>query len=332
MLGLIYEIDDLQQLREYLLKLPDLEKMRAYLFTEFLKYSRYQNATEWNMAVKLCECLAIVGWGNREPLEAIRGIYFNGNPNTFFINRNTEPRFLDAVWSNRREGIAVDFGLSSFHKSPDAPSMKDTDSGRAIGEIQAQKLNSQRNWIAKNPICLTRGIANCYENSKAVIESLEKELKPELSHRMRPDLYGNTINRIILNCSFSFYDNYHCKTNYIIADDSLKLKQKDFYPALLGMFSEKEIEDNGYYLRNRFTYGPFKSDTGTTRVGIVFEKEFSELPPHRQKQVLSEYFIHAVRQCAKRLCKKIDYNFELMIADFSAILQEWCEKEINSCI
>lgn len=325
MLPKIYDIADLQQLREYLLTLPDSDSVREYLFAEFLKYSQYRNATEWNMAVRLCECLAIVGWGSHEPLEAIRGIYFNGNPNTYFINRDSRPRFFDAVWSKRKDGVAIDFGSSHYHESPDAPeAIMQQISGDTIGEIQSAKLSSQRNWISKNPIHITRGLANCYENSKPVIESMEKELQPVLNQRMRPKLYGNAVNRIILNCSFSFYDNYHCKTNYIIADESLRLKQKDFYAALLGMFSEKEIEDNGYYLRNRFTYGPFRSDTGTMSVGIVLEKEFSDLSRHKQKQVLSEYLLHAVGQCAKRLSKKTDYDFRLMIDDFAAILNEWC--------
>lgn len=322
MLERIYEIDDLRSLREFL---SGIDGVRELLLTEFQRYSRYQNATEWNIAVRLCECLAIVGWGDREPLEAVKGVSFNGRPNTFFVNRNAEPRFLDAVWSSRSSGVAIDGRLSFFHDGSGSP----IPIGEETGEPQPYLLATQRNWIAKNPIFITRGLANCYENSKAVIDSLEKELKPELNVRMRPELYGAAINRIVLNCSFSFYDNYHCKTNYIIADDSLKLKQMDFYSALLGMFSQKEIDDNGYYLRNRFTYGPFRSSTGMMRVGIVFEKEFSEQSPRRQKQVLSEYLIQAVRQCGRRLRRKIDYDFELMEADFSAILQEWSEKEVG---
>ena len=322
----IYDIADLQQLKEYFAALADHDSVRTYLFAEFLKYSRYRNAAEWNMAVRLCECLAIVGWGMHEPVEAVRGKYFNGSPNTFFVNRNAIPRFWDAVWSVRKEGVAIDFGSSHYHESPDDTTISQALLERGIGEIQGAKLNSQRNWIPKNPICITRGIANCYESSKALINSLEKELRSELNERMRPDLYGNALNQIVLNCSFSFYDGYHCKTNYIIADEALGLKQKDFYPALLAMFSEKEIEDNGYYLRNRFTYGPFRLDTGVTRVGIVLEKEFSEMSTLGQKQVLSEYFLQAVGRCAERLSKKIDYDFELMTADFSAILEEWCEK------
>ena len=330
MIRQIHEIDDLQQLREHLSEWPDVEKLRTGLFTEFLRHTRYKNAAEWNAAVRLCECLAIIGWGTHEPVEAIRGTYFNGNPETFFINRYGELRFRDAVWSKRKEGVAIDFERSFFHESPGLPAIR-TDNvltDGPIGEIQDRRLCSQRNWIPKNPICLTRGISNCYENSKPVIESLEKELKPELTHRMRPELYGDAVNEIILNCSFSFYDHYHCKTNYIIADESLKLKQKDFYPALLNMFTEKEIEDNGYYLRNRFSYGPFKPGTGRIRAGIVFEKAFSELPRQKQKQLLCTYFIHAVQQITSRLGKKVNYNFSLMTDDFKSILEEWCKKQI----
>ena len=94
------------------------------------------------------------------------------------------------------------------------------------------------------------------------------------------------------------------------------------------MFTEKEIEDNGYYLRNRFSYGPFKPGTGRIRAGIVFEKAFSELPRQKQKQLLCTYFIHAVQQITSRLGKKVNYNFSLMTDDFKSILEEWCKKQI----
>ena len=46
---------------------------------------------------------------------------------------------------------------------------------------------------------------------------------------MRPEIYGRAINRIIINCSYSYYDHDHCKTNYIIADEKLKLKTYENY-------------------------------------------------------------------------------------------------------
>lgn len=306
----ICQIADLPELRAYLSSQTDTEGLREYLLAEFFRYAEYRNAEEWNTAVRLCECLAEVGWGDAEPIEATRGVWVNGNPETYFVNRYGETRFRYAVWSKRKGGVAIDFGGE-------------------IGEIQDLSLSSQRNWIPKNPVCITRGIANCYENSRDVIESMERDLRPALHRRMRPELYGSAINRIELNCSFSFYDNYHCKTNYIIANESLRLKQRDYYEALLGMFSEKEIEDNGYYLRNRFTYGPFRRDTGSMRIGIVFEKEFSDMVPGGQKQLLGDYLIYALQQAAKRLSKKIDYDFCLMLSDFETILNEWRAKRFQ---
>lgn len=192
----IYNINDLQELRKYLAEMPDIDKTRALLFGEFMRYSRYKNVAEWNKAVRICECLAIVGWGEHEPLEAIKDVYFNGNPNTYFINKDAKPRLFDAVWSKRKEGLAINYRLSSFREIPDAPAVKFTDPGIEIGEIQDLKLNGQRNWIAKNPIYITRGLANCYDNSRAVIESIEKELAG-IGHQ--------NASRLIWPCNQSYY-------------------------------------------------------------------------------------------------------------------------------
>lgn len=322
----IFEISGLEELREYLSGKPDKEALREQLYTGFLRYSQYRNAAEWNAAVRICEALAIIGWGIHESLEAIRGVWFNGNPETFFLNRDAKSRFLTAVWSKRKDGFAIDFSQSSFYGTSEKPLAEPIRMSGQTGESQDIPLCSQRNWIPKNPIRIIRGISNCYENSRPLVECIENNLLPKLNRGMRPELYGTAIDTIILNISFSFYDNYHCKTNYIIADEALKLKQKDFYPKLLEMYSEKEIEDNGYYLRNRFTYGPFRTDTGTTRVNIVLEKEFSQLSVQSQRQLLSEYLIRAVEQVAMRLERKISYDFKLMISDFKSVLDSWNKK------
>lgn len=319
----IIKPSSLAELREYLSGRTDTDNLRQQLYTAFLKYSQYRNVSEWNIAVRLCEALAIIGWGGHEPLEAIKGVYFNGNPETCFINRDSKPRFFDAVWSRRKDGFAIDHRLSFFHGSRENPLDKPIRLEVLDSEAQDIPLTGQRNWIPKNPIRIVRGIANCYAGSKPLIESIETELIPELNRAMRPELYGTAIDTIILNISFSFYDNYHCKTNYVIADEKLKLKQKDFYPKLLEMYSEKEIEDNGYYLRNRFTYRPFRPDTGTVRVDIALEKDFSLQSTQQQKQILGEYLLHAVCQVSKRLQRKINYGFPLMISDLKSLFDSW---------
>ena len=323
----IFLPSSLEELREYLSKVPDGETLREQLYAEFLRYARYSNVTEWNAAVRICEALAIIGWGRHEPLEAIRTTWVNGNPETFFRNRYAKPRHLDAVWSKRKDGFAIDYSQSFFHCRADNPLAKPIRLDGPAGAPQDTPLHTQRNWIPKNPIRIMRGLANCYENSKPLIESIERKLIPELDRCMRPELYGTSVDTITLNLSFSFYDNYHCKTNYIIADETLKLKQKDFYPKLLEMYPKKEIDDNGYFLRNRFTYGPFRKETGTARVSIVLEKEFSQQPGESQKQVLSQYLIHALGQVANRLVRKIDYDFKLMLSDFVNILNAWVRND-----
>ena len=97
----IFEIEDLKELEEFLQSQSEIEQLRERLFAEFLKYADYKNAGEWNKAVRLCESLAIIGWGNHEPVEALRGQFFNGNPATCFQNKFGETRFVDAIWSKR---------------------------------------------------------------------------------------------------------------------------------------------------------------------------------------------------------------------------------------
>jgi len=61
----IFSIESLAELELFLSK-QNTDEIREKLFAEFLKYSDYKNATEWNKAVRLCECLAIIGWGKEK--------------------------------------------------------------------------------------------------------------------------------------------------------------------------------------------------------------------------------------------------------------------------
>ena len=89
-------------------------------------------------------------------------------------------------------------------------------------------------------------------------------------------------------------------------------------------FTKKEIEQNGYYLRNRFEFGPFRADTGKIRIGLNLEKEFSELSHSEQRLKLSEYILFALNHVTDKLKKKkLDYDFDLMLEDFNSILTEW---------
>ncbi|WP_405396897.1 hypothetical protein [Maribacter sp. Asnod2-G09] len=327
MIEKIAEFETLTELEAYLFQQTDIEGLRSKLLSEFSKYADYKNAEEWNKAVHICESLAIIGWGDNEPVEALKGMFFNGNPMTYFLNRFGEFRFVDAIWSKRKDGYTMEQGRTSFHASADDSQQRETILSDYITKehIQDIKLLSQRNWIPKNPIRIRAGLSNCYENSKPVIESLQKDLQIALNRKMQPEKYGRSVNRIIITCSFSFFDDDHCKTNYIIKESDKKISSKNAYVEIQKMFSKKEIEKNGYFLRNRFEYGPFRKDTGRTRITIHFEKGFSELTHSEQRDKLGEYFIVALNKTSDKLKKKLDYDFELLMNDFTGILNDWKE-------
>ena len=166
-------------------------------------------------------------------------------------------------------------------------------------------------------------ISNCYENSKPVIESIKEKLQDELNKKMRPEKYGKAINCILLKCAFSYYDNAHCKTNYVIDESGRKLSSQEAAKELQKLYTKEEISENGYYFRPRFQYGSFKADTGKIEVVIHLEKEFSLLTHHQQEK-LAECFFIALKTIAEKQKKKTpNYDFNLMISDFTEIMKTW---------
>lgn len=328
-MNIIYEIETLDNLQKYLSQ-QNAALLREELFAEFLKYADYKNVLEWNKAVRICECLAIIGWDNYEPLEAVRTVFYNGNPLTMFCNKFGEARFVDAIWSKRKNGFTMEYGRTSYHVSPDWPSKSTLLSNHPVKEdIQDLKLENQRNWIPKSPILITRMIGNSYKNSKSVLDSIDHELQPQLELKMRSELYGNSINKIVIIGSYSFFDNSGCKTNYIIADEKLKLKSNDFYANLLKIYSKEEIDKNGYFLRNRFEFGSFRSDTGKIKTTIYFEKELREMSFIEQKIKISEHVSEALKTIIDKLKKKkLNYDFDTMFLDFQEILTDWKQKPL----
>jgi hypothetical protein len=323
----IFEIEDLKELENYLSK-QNASEINEKLFAEFLRYADYKNASEWNKAARLCECLAIVGWGKHEPLQAVCGKFYNGNPKTSFYNKFNQARFVSAIWSKRKNGYTMENGRTFYAQSPDLPN-KPTDQNYPVKEcIEDIKLADQRNWIPRNPIYITRSLANCYENSKSVIESIKNDLQTNLDLRMTPEKYGKAVDFIKISLSFSYgpfttewgvYCNVMC--NYVIFDKKPDLKRKDLYPIQVKMRSEGKIGENDW-LCNRYEYGSFRR--GVFNVHIYFEKELGEMSFVEQKQKIALHIEDALHVVVEKLkTKKLDYNFDLMQSDFLTILNEW---------
>lgn len=305
----------IMELKEIIESLPDREKAKKQLHEEFLKYCYYNTAEEWNRAVRLCECLAIIGWGEVEGVEALKGRWVNGYPSTGFFTSRGEQRYRFAVWVRKNGGITID-----------PYTLRDqTDSQiKSLSRVVSRdvKLASQRNWLPKCPVECTRVMLNCYPGSAGVVKSIVNDLNRMLMDGMRPERYGNLINYILIFCVMSFYDNDYCKTNLVIADENMKLKKNEYDAVLHSMFSSKEIEDQGLYLRPRYEIGPLRKDTGKVYVTISFEKEFSFKSEVEQKRLMAHYFLTAVKRIADRQ-KKSAYNFDLMLEDFGRILNCW---------
>ena len=175
------------------------------------------------------------------------------------------------------------------------------------------------------PIKIVRTLDNCYPNNRAVLDSITNTLNSRLAEKLQPTLYGNdTLRQIQINTAMSFYDDFHCKTNYIIADESLKLRYSDYYDTLLTMYSEEEIDQDGLFLRPRFQIGPLSKRTGLIYATIVFEKSFSFLSEKDQKRVMSGYFLTVVDRIAQRK-KKLIYDFSRLRSDFKNVLDWWIE-------
>lgn len=300
--------------------------LRSQLQTLFLERCEYKNATEWNEAVRLCEALAIVGWGKMEPVEAVRGMFFNGNPETMFLNRYDEPRFVTAIWSKRKAGVTMEPGRTRYHASPDRP--KKPDQGRdypVIECVQNLKLASQRNWIPRNPVLVRRTISNCYPKSQKLTEEIDEVLRPALDEGMRPEVYGTAVNRIVLNYCLSYSDP-GVKCNYVLLDEDVRLSSQKLQARLKTMFTPAEIKENHYYLRKQYDIGPFSAERGLMFVQLHFDREFSQQSLSKQRKQFAATLIEAIHRIVPRLrAKKLSYDLDAMQHDFETIVHAWAK-------
>ena len=85
----IYNIESIDELSVYLSKQEQV-KARNWLFSQFDKLYHYANIKEWNELVRVCEALKIIGWGDKEPLEAKAQRWINGSFYTSLMNQYFE--------------------------------------------------------------------------------------------------------------------------------------------------------------------------------------------------------------------------------------------------
>jgi hypothetical protein len=313
----IFAIDSLEDLRQRL-DSPAGRQLRGALVREFWKVCRYTSAEKWNRAVRLCEALAIVGWGDCEPVEAWCGETLTG-----FRNRFDEDRFVLAEWSKRKGGITIRPGDAKYYASPDLPGS--TGDFATTICVQNLKLAGQRNWIPKNPIHLYQWLDGSDETTRKLVDSINNQLHPALRRQMNPEAYGTALNQIWIDFYFSS-SLPGCSQKFVIIDDDSRMSSVQLHKRLLSMYPASQIKRESMYLRKRFDYGGFQADKGVMKVTIHFAEDFNKLPLPAQKREFAKHLSTAVSGVIPRLAdRNLNYDFEKMQHDFEAILRTWAK-------
>ncbi|MFI5937621.1 hypothetical protein [Actinoplanes sp. NPDC051494] len=166
--------------------------MDAALLAEFDRLRDYRTASGWNELVRVCEALAVAGWGDRAPVEAVAERWIDGS---FYTElRDQRFRVVDGSahrWSRRGGGFVREGG-------PDV--------------VTATELHTQRILPAKNPVRFVRS-GNVQGEAATFVAELRR-LRDVLDDRLaRP--YGPGFGYVALTLAFSHpYDGPGLATEY----------------------------------------------------------------------------------------------------------------------
>ena len=284
----IYNIESIKELSLYLSE-QDKETTRNWLINQFDKLYHYSNIKEWNKLVRVCEALKIIGWGDREPLEAKAKCWINGRYYTSLMNQYFE--------------IKDEQGWSKFKDSYIPEDSSDTT------YYAIYKFHTQRNLLPKSPIRWSKS-GNYQKSVKPLYESLDK-LKDLVVHELQPEKYGDCLSYIGISMCFSHHD-----------DDNRTVRYEYFH-------SENEVPvgmAGKYYIRPKYKLGRLANQEGVYHIKIerYFTRSFGELPLPEQKEIIGNDFLYYVEYVSDKLRKKkVEYNCSLLKVDLEKVLMKW---------
>lgn len=290
----LYENMSLLELSDFLNSFSKIDSVNA-LKKEFSRYAYYQNVTEWNKVVRICESFAVLGWSDMTPVEARRSKFFNGNPYTGFYDKDGHEHYQGAHWSKTKDGYILT-PENVFHFQG-----KNKVIVAEVVPTKAQKetISSQRNWIAKNPIRPHVLMRNAFPELMYIQKSVD-ELGDYLNTALHSSKYGLELNylSISVNISSPF-------AAYEVVPDTVNTA-------------------NSHIKVPKFRYRRFTRTNGVCTVDYYIPKEFGESSECKQIQNLKEDMMSIVIAIAQKLEKKCrKFDFEALIADLDVALQKW---------
>lgn len=236
--------EELEDLRTFLQTRSDKAALREGLFSLLRAVVEYETAKQWAQAVRICEALAITGWGSLERVDAFSR--FNGDCwETWFINAHGEYRFRLGRWKRRKKGWIL---LNpEYHFSKDLPEIPSKSwkvfAGVEFPAVDLAALASQRNYQPQMPIVMGT-IGGLPQLSDRVFE-LKRELTCLLHDNMRPNEYGDTLENLFLTL--------HCEGGAAVTAPRLKIgayrpQKRAFYcdlhfnPGYARLNREQQVE------------------------------------------------------------------------------------------
>ena len=219
--------EEIEALRSFLLSQSDQTELKCQLFKLLLGLVEYDDASAWSKAVRICESLAITGWGDHERVDACA--HFNGDCwETWFINRQGEYRFRRGSWTKPKAGWRL-FN-PQYHFSPDLPESPakgwEEYAGIEFPCVDLPKLPSQRNAQKQMPIVM--GLIGGNGPVSERVWDLKRELTKLLIQTMRPEIYGDAVNRFFLTLYCAADNRAGRATHDGLKIGSYRAKQKAF--------------------------------------------------------------------------------------------------------
>lgn len=296
MIKSIVATDTLEELTKQIQATPHVDELRTLLIAEYHRLFHYTNIIEWNELVRVCEALAITGWGqDMTPVEAIAEKWINGAYYTELRTRTFQQlEGSTQRWSTHKDSYVITEGNDRTNYG--IPS-----------------LASQRNQLLKNPLRLVRS-GNYQRSVQPFIDRLSS-LRRQLDEHMRPELYGDSFSYLGISCYFSHHDEVEPSLRYEYFHETSDVP---------------EGFEQGYFIRPKYDVGKLANRKGELKLEITrhFTRAEGELPLDEQQKLFQVDLLHMIDVLEEKLRrKKLNYRVDLLRQDAEQILERWIQSQ-----